>query len=157
MGDEDRVAPAGGGESFDDGHIAAADGIHRVDTRIGLQRCQDETTHAHVKTVAVVDLDQVSVGVSASHGAAESHLPLLFAAEEVATQGDQDVAGPVTQPLRHEVGGGCTCCPVVNTDVGQPLAAGQVGYQRHDGDAGSESTAACGDDLRQVGRLQDDA
>jgi hypothetical protein len=84
-------------------------------------------------------------------------LPLLLAAEEVAAQGDEDVAWPVAQPLPHKVGGGRSGNAVGHPDVGQPLAAGYVGYQRYDGDFGSSQPRAGGDDFRQVGRLQDGA
>ena len=36
------------GKGFDDGHIAAADRVHRTDIRIGVQDRQDETTHGLV-------------------------------------------------------------------------------------------------------------
>jgi hypothetical protein len=123
-------------------HVATPDGIDRVDVGIGLQGCKDETTHSLVKTVAVVDLDQVSIGVSAPHCAAESHLPLFLAADEVSTQGDEDVARPITQPLPHEVISGRTGRAVVHADIGQPLAAGQVGYQGDNGDTGSNQPAS---------------
>jgi hypothetical protein len=54
-------------------------------------------------------------------------LPLLLAAEEVAAQGDEDVAWPVAQPLPHKVGGGRSGNAVVHPYLGQPLAAGHVG------------------------------
>ena len=157
MGDEDATCATRGSEGFDDGRVAAADGVHRVDVRVGLQGGEDETAHCFVETVGVVDLDQGAVGISGAHCAAEPHLTFFLAAEEVSAEGDEDVARPVAEPVALEVCRGRACGPIVHPDVGESLAAGQVGHQGHDGDAGLDQPPAGGDDLREVGCLQDDA
>src|SRR4029077_1009673 len=99
---EHRAAPIPGCEGLDDRDVAASDGVDGVDAWIAVQSVQDKTPHGFVETVAVVDLDQRTVGVPAAHRSAEPHLTFLFAAEEAATQGDQDVAGLVAEPLAAE-------------------------------------------------------
>ena len=84
-----------------------------------------ETLHGLVEAVAVVDLDHGAVRIAVSHRALEPHLSFFLAAEEPSTQSDQHVSRPVTQPLAHQIRGGRTRSPVVHSDVGQPLAAGE--------------------------------
>ena len=157
VADEHRARTAEGVERGHGGDVAAADGVDGADLRVLGQRRQDEPVLGVVEASALGDVDEAAVGLEPGHGVAEADLAFLLAAEGGAAEGDEHGAGPIVQPLAEQVGGGGAGGAVVHADVGEAAAAGDVGDQGDDRDAGIGEAGRRGGDLRYRGGLEDHA
>ena len=139
VGDEHGVRATELGERVERRTVATADGVDGDDVGVTRERLADQAAHGLVQPVRLRDVDECSAstarGERRAHGGAEADLALLLAAERAAAQRHQDVAGAVAEPLVDEVGGRGPGGAVVDADVGDPLAGGQVRDEGDDRDA----------------------
>ena len=137
--------------------VAAADRVHGGDVGVRAQRLLHQRRHGLVDPVGLGDLDDPAGGPARPHLGAEAHLALLLAAERSTAEGDEHAAGLLAQPLLHEVGRSRSRRAVVDADVRRPPAGRQVRDQGDDRDASGLEPRDRVDDLRDVGRLEQDA
>src|SRR6478672_8352050 len=79
--DEHVAAAVGGVERIEDGLVAAADGVDRLDAGVPLQGLQGRLLDGDVEAVGIGLLDQGPTGREAPHGGPETDLAFLLAPE----------------------------------------------------------------------------
>src|SRR4051812_43881482 len=116
-------------EGVEDGGVAAADGVDGSDVVVIMEGSCDGGEHRGVEAVGLGDISDGSVGGQGPHGGAESHLAFFLTPETAAAQGDEDRGGGIVQHASDEVGGGGSGGAVVDADVADPSAEGEVSHE----------------------------
>src|SRR6478736_5085385 len=137
VGDEHPVAAAALLERADGGDIAAADGVHRTDGRVAVERVENQLFDGRVEPLAFGDIHHRPPlpAQGTAHLTAKPHLPLFFSAKGVAAQRDQHTGRRATQPLVDQIGRGRTGVTVVDAHVADTTAARYIGDKGDHGDA----------------------
>ena len=156
VGDEHPALPVHELEGVQDRLVSSADGVDRGDLGVFTKNGDGLVADGRVDPVGVGGFDEGAATSPFPHRGSETHLALLLTAKRATAQRHQDRVVVCGEPLVHEVRRGRAGGPVVDADIGDSLAQGDVGDQRDHRNPGVVQPSDRITDLGLVRCLEDD-